>query len=206
VTIRFARESDAAAMRAIYAPYVETTSISFEVDVPSVEEIAKRFNDTMPAFPWLVWQNGDGTAVDGSAGGTGSVLGYAYAHAFASRAAYQWSVETSIYIDRDAHRAGIGRALYTSLLALLRLQGFQQAFAGITLPNEKSVGLHEAMGFRAAATYQKVGFKFGMWHNVGWWQLALDDRLDAPPAIRSVNDLDPAEIKYALSLPPARPA
>jgi phosphinothricin acetyltransferase len=108
------------------------------------------------------------------------LLGYAYASAHRARAAYQWSVDVSVYIHATRHRSGVGRALYRSLLKLLELQGFYHAYAGITLPNPASVGLHEAMGFRPVGVYQAVGFKLGAWHDVGWWQLSLQERLAAP--------------------------
>ena len=99
------------------------------------------------------------------------MLGYAYASRHRERAAYQWSVDVSVYVRADAHRRGIGRALYTALLRIVTAQGFYGAYAGITLPNASSVGLHEAMGFRAVGVYRAVGYKLGAWHDVGWWDL-----------------------------------
>jgi len=110
----------------------------------------------------------------------GRVVGYAYGSKHRDRAAYAWSVDVSVYVDAAHHRAGIGRALYSSLLALLRLQGFYAAHAGITLPNVASVGLHESFGFRLVGIYAKVGYKRSAWHDVGWWQLPLRERKGKP--------------------------
>jgi phosphinothricin acetyltransferase len=116
------------------------------------------------------------------------VVGYAYASKHHERAAYQWSLDVSAYIDDRYRRQGIGRALYTSLFALLRLQGYYAAHAGITLPNAGSVGLHEALGFRPVGVYRSVGYKLGAWHDVGWWQLTLRDRVGEPALPLSLAD------------------
>src|SRR5712664_4013241 len=160
--IRMARAEDAEAIASIYRPIVATTAISFELVPPTVEEIKQRIFTNAQFAPWLVFTGSNDRA-----------LGYAYASKHRERMAYQWSVDVAIYVDPEQHRRGIGRALYTSLAALLRLQGFVAAHAGITLPNPASVALHEAMGFRRIATYPAVGFKFGAWHDVGWWQARL---------------------------------
>jgi L-amino acid N-acyltransferase YncA len=125
--------------------------------------------------PWLV-------CVDGR-----RVIGYAYASRHRERAAYRWCVDVSVYVRDGCRGAGVGRALYTSLIALLRLQGFCAAHAGITLPNEASVRLHESLGFRPVAVYPRVGFKCGAWHDVGWWQLGLQERIGEPGPVSSMD-------------------
>lgn len=167
--IREATLADAAPIQAIYAAIVRDTVISFEIDPPTVGEIADRIQTVQQRFPWLVCE------LDGE------VVGYVYASPHHERAAYQWSANVSVYIHEHHHRRGIGRALYTSLFALLRLQGIYNAYAGITLPNPGSVGLHESMGFEPVGIYKQVGYKFGAWHDVGWWSLALRP-LDPEPA------------------------
>lgn len=159
--IRIATREDAAAIAAIYAPYVCETPITFETEVPSDAEIAGRIERTLVSHPWLVYEQ------------SAAVAGYAYGGAYRTRAAYQWSVETTVYVRRDRHRAGVGRALYASLLELLRLQGFFNAYAMITVPNAGSVGLHESLGFSPAGVTRRVGFKLGRWHDVGTWELPL---------------------------------
>ena len=162
--IRFAELSDAAAIQAIYAPNVRSTAISFELVPPSVEEMAGRIARISQQYPWLVCE------VDGV------VAGYVYACQHRERAAYRWAVDVTVYIDAAYWRRGIGRALYTSLIALLGQQGYTRAYAGITLPNAGSVGVHEAVGFERVAIYPQVGFKLGQWRDVGWWQLVLRRR------------------------------
>ena len=140
--------------------------------------------------PWLVAEDG------------GDVIGYAYASPFRSRHAYQWSVETSVYIATDAQRRGAGRTLYTALFDILRAQGYRQALAGITLPNPASVGLHEAMGFSRVGVYRAVGWKLGMWHDVGWWQRDLAGGASpdgAPGAPCALGELARDRIEAALA-------
>jgi len=110
----------------------------------------------------------------------GRVIGYAYAGKHRERAAYRWSVDVSAYVDAQARRSGVGRALYEKLIAILRQQGFHAAFAGIALPNDASVGLHQAVGFTPVGIYKDVGFKLGQWRDTGWWRLALSDDARAP--------------------------
>ncbi len=166
--IRLAQESDAEAIQQIYAPFVLHTAVSFETEPPGVDEMRSRILKILARLPWLVCES------------TGGVIGYAYASRHKERAAYGWSVDVTVYIHEDYRRHGVGKALYTSLLAVLRLQGFYNAYAGITLPNPGSVGLHEAMGFTPVGVYRAVGYKLGRWHDVGRWQLALRDRSTAP--------------------------
>jgi L-amino acid N-acyltransferase YncA len=166
--IRLADENDAADIQAIYAPEVIETPITFETEPPSVDEIRRRLRETLALYPWLACE------------ADGSVVGYAYATSHRSRASYRWSVDVSVYNHRGARGVGIGRALYTALLAILPVQGFVKAYAGITLPNPGSVGLHESMGFRPVGVYRDVGYKLGAWRDVGWWDLALQAAPAAP--------------------------
>ncbi|TMB07816.1 MAG: N-acetyltransferase family protein [Deltaproteobacteria bacterium] len=181
--IRLSTAADADAIARIYRPVVEDTAISFEVDPPPAVEIERRIATTLSIAPWLVHEDGEGR-----------VAGYAYASRHRERAAYQWSVDVSVYVDEAHRHRGIGRALYTSLFALLRLQGFHAAHAGITLPNAGSVALHESLGFRRIGVYPGVGYKLGAWHDVGWWQLSLRERAasPAPPRALSEAQRDPA--------------
>jgi len=159
--VRIATEADAGAIAAIYAPYVLETAISFEETPPEPEEMAARIASILKAYPYLVFEDG------------GQVRGYAFGSQHRSKPAYRWSVETTVYVDRQTHRSGIGRALYAELLGILTQQGFHSAFAGIVPPNENSVGLHEALGFSYLGTFAEIGFKFGKLHDLGWWRRAL---------------------------------
>lgn len=169
IGLRPAEQRDAEAVAAIYAPVVRDTFISFETEPPSAALMAERIEAAQRRYPWLVATVGD------------AVMGYAYGSALRPRAAYQWSVEVTVYVAEAARGKGIGRRLYGSLLSMLRAQGFHGAFAGIALPNDASVALHEAVGFRPLGVYKEVGFKFGAWRDVGWWRLALADTA-APPS------------------------
>jgi L-amino acid N-acyltransferase YncA len=169
--IRVAMPADADQIQAIYAPIVRDTTISFEDEPPTAEEMAGRIAGTLSTHPYLVCEE------------DGRVLGYIYASAFRARAAYRWSVETTVYIDGRTRRSGVGRALYEALLPILRRQGFHSAFAGIALPNAGSVGLHETLEFRSVGVCQDVGFKHGQWRDVGWWRLGLSD---GPPAAEPI--------------------
>jgi phosphinothricin acetyltransferase len=166
--IRLAAERDAEQVAVIYAPNVTDAIVSFETEAPSAEEMRRRIEGTLERFPWLVCER------------HGRVLGYAYAGAHGSRAAYQWSVDVSAYVHKGERRTGVGRALYASLISVLALQGFYNAYAGIALPNPASVGLHEAVGFRPVGIYRGVGYKLGAWHDVGWWHLSLRERVANP--------------------------
>ena len=168
-TIRLAAPGDAGQVHAVYSPYCHTP-ISFELDPPSVEEMRGRLTKVLGQYPWLLWEEGE------------DVLGYAYATQHRERAAYRWSVDTAVYVRQGRQRRGVGRALYTSLLALLPLQGYVNAYAGVTLPNAASVGLHEAVGFQPVGVYRQVGFKCGAWHDVAWYQRPLQPRPGEPPA------------------------
>ena len=167
LVLRDATPGDAAAILAIYAPYVEATAISFERVPPDEATMRERIEQRLASHAWLVAERG------------GRVVGYAYAGPFAVRAAYRLAAEVSVYIDREAARGGIGLALYEALTARLRERGTHTAVAIIALPNAASVALHERLGFRHVGTFREIGAKFGRWHDVGWWQLMLDGA-DAP--------------------------
>jgi phosphinothricin acetyltransferase len=168
--IRLALPGDVAAILAIYTKVVRTSAITFEYDPPSEAEFAERVATVAAKFPWLVYAR------------DGDVLGYAYATTWRARAAYQWAVETTVYVRDDVHRQGVGRALYRSLIACLRLQGHRLAIGGITLPNPASVALHEACGFRLVGVHRACGHKQDRWHDVGFWELELAPRADAAPS------------------------
>jgi phosphinothricin acetyltransferase len=164
--VRTADVADAAACAAVYAPYVERSVASFEEVAPDAAVMAGRMLD-QPRLPWLV------------AVRDGVVVGFAYASRHRARPAYRWSVEVSVYLQESEHGRGTGRALYAELLDVVRSLGYVRAYAGITLPNVASVGLHESMGFTSIGVFSTVGFKHGKWHDVGWWQLPLCE----PPAV-----------------------
>lgn len=160
---------DAAACAAIYAPHVESSVVSFEQRAPDAAELAARIERYGASHAWLVAER------------EGEVLGYAYATAFNERAAYRWSVSVSVYVAEGARGEGLGRALYEALFERLRERGYRMACAGITLPNEASVGLHESLGFEQTGLNREIGWKHGAWHDVGWYQLELAPAGEGPP-------------------------
>jgi phosphinothricin acetyltransferase len=173
MTLRTATPDDAEAITAIYAPIVANTTISFELEPPSVDEMRSRIVATLPRLPWLVSVDADGR-----------VDGYVYAGRHRERAAYQWSVDTTAYVREDSRGKGLGRALYGRLFEELVDLGYFQAFAGIALPNAASVALHEAVGFKPLGVYRHVGFKMGAWRDVGWWQRPLRSPTEQPQVPR----------------------
>jgi phosphinothricin acetyltransferase len=161
-SIRSASLKDASAIQEIYAPYVQDTVISFELIPPDREEITRRLTDVLRQYPWLVYER------------DGMILGYAYASQHRTREAYRWSVDVAVYVRQGYSGKGIGSQLYDRLLEDVQRLGYANAFAGITLPNAASIGLHESKGFQPIGIYRKVGFKNGAWHDVGWWQRSFD--------------------------------
>ena len=170
--IRLARPSDAEAVAEIYRPAVVERATSFELEPPDAGEIEARIVSCLERMPWLVAEE------------DGRVLGYAYSGPHRTRAAYQWSVEVSAYVDETVQRRGVGRALYEALFRVLVLQGFRNAYAGITLPNVASEGFHRSLGFTRVGVFRAVGFKLGKWQDVGWLERPLvagDDTMPVPP-------------------------
>ena len=161
--VRDATIEDAVACAAIYAPYVTDTAITFELEPPGSSELAARIRKALTGHAWLVLEDGP------------DVAGYAYGTSFKERAAYQWACEVSIYLELGRRRTGAGRTLYEALLPRLADRGYRMAVAGMTLPNDASVGLHTAMGFELMGTYRRIGWKLGGWHDVMWMQRPLGE-------------------------------
>lgn len=182
--LRAATLGDAAAIADVYAPYVAGSAVSFETEPPSEDQIRGRMAECDGRYPWLA-----------AADEEGRLLGYAYATAFRPRPAYRFAVETSVYLRAEGQGRGLGRRLYEPLLAILEAQGYAQAIAAITLPNEASVALHERLGFVPAGVYRRVGWKMGDWHDVGLWQRPL-----AAPTSRPAEPLPLAGALAALGL------
>jgi len=161
--VRDATADDAAAVAAVYAPYVTGTSITFETDPPSADEMVRRIAAAQRSHAFLVLED------------AGEVVGYAYGGPFKERAAYRWSCEVSVYLAMDRRGRGGGRRLYEELLRRLADRGYRMAAAGMTQPNVPSGRLHAAMGFETVGTYRDIGHKFGAWHDVTWVQRRIGD-------------------------------
>ena len=159
--IRVATKDDAAAMLEIYAPFILNSGITQETEVPSVDEFQKRVLSNLEERPWLVCE------IDKR------IAGYAYAGKHRERKGYQWCTEPSVYISEEFYQRGIANALYKALFDILKLQGYVNAYAVITLPNDKSIAFHKKFGFEYLTTYVKIGYKLGQWHDVGWMQYEI---------------------------------
>lgn len=180
IAIRAARPEDAAAIAAIYAPYVLTGTATFEIEPPDTRAMRHRLEASDGFYPWLVATNGDDE---------GGVLAYAYAGKFRERPAYAYVVESSIYVAGPVQGQGMGRLLYEALIDTLRAQRFTQAIGAIALPNDHSIALHEATGFRRAGVYREVGYKQGRWIDVGVWQCELNDSVVPPIEPRPFSEV-----------------
>ena len=184
--IRLAVPADAPALLASSAQYIET-GITFEYQLPSREEFARRIRTFGEAYPYLVWEE------------KGQILGYAYAHRQAERAAYQWNAELSVYLDRDHTGAGRGRRLYTALMELLRLQGMRTVYGVVTLPNEQSEGLHRSLGFRLMGVQRSTGYKDGAWRDVAWFEKAIAPYDPDPAPLRPFPQVPPQQVAAILA-------
>ena len=162
MNIRFARPSDAATLLDIYAPFVENTAITFEYEVPTIEDFATRIEKTLEKYPYLVAEE------------DGLILGYAYASTYYARAAYDWAAELSVYVSQDARGKRVGSRLYDELEDLLDQMGYMHFLACISLPNEASLALHRKRGYQQVAHFPKIGYKFERWHDIVWLQKSLD--------------------------------
>ena len=162
MNIRLAKRSDAAALLAIYAPYVENTAITFEYEVPTIEDFANRIEKTLGKYPFLVAEE------------DGLILGYAYASTYYARAAYDWAVELSVYVSQDTRGKGVGSKLYDELEGLLDQMGYMHFLACISLPNEDSLAFHAKRGYQQVAHFPKIGYKFERWHDIVWLQKSLE--------------------------------
>ena len=183
--LRPAEAADAPALLSIYAPYVEHTAVTFEYEVPTIPAFARRIEEISSFYPYLVWEE------------NGKILGYAYAHRHKERAAYQWNVELSIYLDQNARGRGIGTTLYSALIELLLLQGVQNFYACVTQPNAASDALHRKMGFTPCSIWHRSGYKLGKWHDVAWYEMNISIS-DTPPALRSIQAVSAGRIQSVL--------
>lgn len=181
--IRMAEPDDAENLLEIYAPYVKNTCITFEYEVPSAREFTGRITKTLNKFPYLVAEL------------SGEIIGYAYASPFKGRPAYDWAVETTVYLKENIRGKGIGRQLYTALEDILKKQNITNANACITYPNPESIGFHEKMGYRTVGHFTKCGYKDGQWLDVVWMEKFLQKHPEKPAAVIPVGVLDAVELK-----------
>ena len=180
---RFATEGDAEEILGIYKPYIENTTITFEYEVPAVEEFRERIRETLEKYPYIVCTYDE------------KIIGYAYAHRIWSRAAYQWDVELSVYTDGNYAGNGIGKKLYKILIEILKLQNVVNVYALITYPNENSEKMHNYFGFKKIAVFEKSGYKFGKWIGVTWFEKAINEHFDNPNPVRKISEIDEIKLR-----------
>jgi len=178
ITIRMANELDAEEILAIYAPYVIHTAITFEYEVPTVEEFKGRIKKTLTRFPYLV-------AIK-----QGYIIGYAYASSFKERAAYDWAVETSIYIKKECKGSGIGKKLYLALEEILKKQNIMNLNACIAYPNPESIGFHEHLGYKTVGHFTKCGYKFDKWYDMIWMEKIIGEHNVPPKSVIPITELE----------------
>ena len=184
IKIEIAKPADAAALLDIYAYYVKHTAITFEYEVPSLEEFTERIKNTLKKYPYLVAKRGE------------EVLGYAYAGAFHPRAAYDWAAELAIYVKNGCKRMGIGKRLYGTLEEILKKQGILNLNACIAYPEvedeyltKNSLEYHQHLGYRLVGQFHQCGYKFGRWYHVVWMEKIIGEHLEAQPPVRTFPEI-----------------
>lgn len=178
IIIRLAREADAVEILKIYEPYIKDTAITFEYEVPTLDEFKNRIKKISSVYPYLVCLIG------------GRIVGYAYAYRQKERAAYQWNAELSVYINKLYLRMGIGKALYSCLIEILKLQNVRNIYGGVTIPNPNSEKLHEYFGFQRLATYHNVGYKCDAWQDIILFEKSIGEYGSKPKSILTVQEID----------------
>ena len=184
--LRFASKKDAPRLLDVYRPYVQDTDITFEYEVPTIAEFEQRMEEITSFYPYLVCEQGN------------RILGYAYAHRQAERAAYQWNAELSVYLDNTCLQKGIGKVLYSVLIELVRLQHVCNVYGCITSPNARSEHLHEKMGFQRIGVFHDTGYKLGRWHDVVWYEKSLFDPSLPPKPLLSNREVEPQLVAQVL--------
>ena len=176
--IRLINTGDIAGALAVYTPFVLNTAITFEYYVPTLDEFTTKVETITNGYPWLVYLH------------NGKVKGYAYGSIHRSKTAYQWSPESTIYLSSEAQGNGIGRILYETLFSLMRLQGYINVFAGVSLPNEQSESFQKSLGFEEIGVFKNIGYKLGKWHDTRWFQLHLAGHFDEPGQLKTITEIE----------------
>lgn len=187
IKFRLADVSDTKEILDIYAPYITDTAITFEYDIPSIEEFRGRIEHISLKYPYVVCTYKD------------EIIGYAYAHRYGERAAYQWDVELSIYLDMNYKSLGVGKLLYNKLIEIVKLQNVRNIYACITSANEKSLKFHEKLGFEFIGIFKNTGYKFDSWYGVNWMGIAVGDINEKPEPVKMINEVDSKLIKNILT-------
>lgn len=178
IKMRMARETDASGILGIYAPYIKDTVITFEYEIPTLNEFKNRIRKISADYPYLVCTLDE------------KIIGYAYSYRHKERAAYQWNVELSVYIDNSYLNYGLGKAFYTALIEISKLQNIKNIYGGVTYPNKNSEKLHEYFSFKKLGVYHNTGYKFGKWHDVTWFEKNIRESDGEPKQLLSIKDID----------------
>lgn len=186
IEIRMATQDDAKEILTIYAPYISDTVITFEYEIPSLDNFKERIRSINSDYPYLV------CLIDGK------IVGYAYAQRFKERAAYAWNAELSVYIKENNTKLGIGTALYSALIDILKLQNIENVYGCVTYPNVRSEKLHQYFGFELVARIHKAGYKCNNWHDVVWFEKIIGSHDDSPKIIKLINQIDKQKIQHIL--------
>lgn len=189
-TLRIATLDDAQELLKIYSYYVENTAITFEYEAPTLEEFEQRMRGVLAKYPYLIAEQ------------DGKIIGYAYAGTFKTRAAYQWNVETTIYIDKDCKQRGIGKMLYGALEEILKAQHVLNMNACIAYPKEEdeyltmdSVHFHERLGYRMVGEFHQSGYKHKRWYNMVWMEKSIDKHVECPQPVLPFPELEPTLVE-----------
>lgn len=178
IIIRMAKKSDAAELLNIYAPYVRSTAITFEHAVPTIKEFSDRMKKTLSKYPYLVAVKDE------------EIFGYAYASTFKNRAAYDWAVETTIYVKQEIRKRGVGKKLYQTLEDVLKRQNICNLYACIAYPNPASIGFHEHLGYQTIGHFSKCGYKFETWYDMIWMEKIIAEHPSNPKPFMPITELD----------------
>lgn len=188
IKFRMANVLDTEDILEIYKPYVTDTVITFEYEVPTVEDFKNRIEDISLEYPYIVCIYKD------------KIIGYAYAHKYAKRAAYQWDVEISIYLDIDYRNFGIGKILYKKVIKILKLQNIQNIYACVTSANSQSIKFHEKLGFEFIGVFKNTGYKFDKWHDITWFGMSINDKNRKPEKFKSIKNVNFKDILSILEV------
>lgn len=183
---RLVELSDAKEILEVYAPYIKNTTITFEYEVVSIDEFTERIKNISSEFPYIVCIY------------EGNIIGYAYAHKYGERAAYQWSSELSIYLKHGYEKMGVGKTLYKMVMDILKLQNIRNVYGCITGDNEKSVNFHKKLGFEFVGRFEKAGYKFDKWIDVVWYQKRIKETNNSPEHFIPINKIDKNSIEQIL--------
>jgi len=186
IEFRFACAEDANDIYDVYAPYVKETSFTFEHEIPNIKTLQDRISDTIKTYPYIVWFV------------NGHIAGYTYSSRHMVRAGYQWNAELSVYVKKEFCRLGIGTALYTAIIEILKLQNIHNVYVCVAKNNIASIKLHSKMGFDIVGTFHNAGYKLGEWHDILWMEKCIGNCNIPPEDFKGINEIEVNSIEDIL--------